>query len=136
MEDDKEFTRPRLVVGNRTEPLCSRTAASRKRRLMTVFLEWNESTEWWVGQVHADAEVYRVGSFASVEQAFAATLRYYYEVATDIQREKRLEAERAAIAAAVPVESSASNRVDAPAPPVRRKRRKDTDRREMKQEGS
>jgi hypothetical protein len=99
--DDEDFARPRLVVGNRVEQLFARSfAASRKRRLISVHREWNDYTEWWVGQVHANTEVYRIGSFTSPEQAFAATIRYYYEIATNIQREERLEAERAVVAAA------------------------------------
>jgi len=101
MEDDEEFARPRLVVGNRVEQLFARSfATARKRRLISVHREWNDCSEWWVGQVHANTEVYRIGSFTSPEQAFAATIRYYYEIASNIQREERMEAERAVVAAA------------------------------------
>jgi hypothetical protein len=123
MEDDDEFARPRLVVGNRVEQLFARSfAASRKRRLISVHREWNEYTEWWVGQVHANTEVYRIGSFTSPEQAFAATIRYYYEIATNIQREERMEAERAVIAAAAMAASRVGERVEAAAPASLRKK--------------
>jgi hypothetical protein len=125
MEDDEEFARPRLVVGNKVEQLFSRSfAASRKRRLISVHREWNDYSEWWVGQVHANTEVYRIGSFTSPEQAFAATIRYYYEIATNIQREERMEAERAVVAAAAMVASRAGERVEATATAAMRKRSK------------
>jgi len=125
MEDDEEFARPRLVVGNKVEQLFSRSfAASRKRRLISVHREWNDYSEWWVGQVHANTEVYRIGSFTSPEQAFAATIRYYYEIATNIQREERMEAERAVVAAAAMVASRVGERVEATATAAMRKRSK------------
>ena len=96
--------RPRLVVDNRGEPLFTRSvAACRKRRLISVHREWNEHAEWWVGQVVANAEVYHTGSFVSPEQAFAATIAFYYEIVANVQREEHRDAERAAKAAAAMV---------------------------------
>ena len=93
--------RPRLVVDNRGEPLFKRSvAACRTRRLISVHREWNDHAEWWVGQVVANAEVYHTGSFVSPEQAFAATIAFYYEIVANVQREEQRDAERAAKAAA------------------------------------
>jgi hypothetical protein len=75
-------------------------AACRKRRQISVHREWNDHTEWWVGQVVANARTYRTGAYITPEQAFAATIACYYEIVADVQREERLDAERAAAAAA------------------------------------
>jgi hypothetical protein len=96
--------RPRLVVDNRGEPRFKRSvAACRKRRLISVHREWNDHAEWWVGQVVANAEVYHTGAFVSPEQAFAATIAFYYEIVANVQREEQRDAERAAKAAAAMV---------------------------------
>ena len=96
--------RPRLVVDNRGEPLFKRSvAACRKRRLISVHREWNDHAEWWVGQVVANAEVYHTGSFVSPEQAFAATIAFYYEIVANVQRDEQRDAEHAAQAAAAMV---------------------------------
>jgi hypothetical protein len=51
----------------------------------------------------ANAEVYHTGSFVSPEQAFAATIAFYYEIVANVQREEHRDAERAAKAAAAMV---------------------------------
>jgi hypothetical protein len=107
MEAHGRIPRPRLVVDNEGEPLFKRSvAACRKRRLISVHREWNDQREWWVGQVVANAEVYRTGSYVSPEQAFAATIAFYYEIVANVQRDERLDAERAAAAAAALVAST------------------------------
>src|SRR5689334_22791516 len=89
MEANGRVARPRLVVDNRGEPLFKRSvAACRKRRLISVHREWNEHAEWWVGQVVANTEVYQTGSYVTPEQAFAATIAFYYEIVADVQREE------------------------------------------------
>ena len=106
MEAHGRIPRPRLVVDNEGEPLFKRSvAACRKRRLISVHREWNDQREWWVGQVVANAEVYRTGSYVSPEQAFAATIAFYYEIVANVQREERQDAERAAAAAAALIAS-------------------------------
>jgi hypothetical protein len=95
------ISRPRLVVDNRGEPLFTRSvAACRKRRLISIHREWNEYTDWWVGQVVVNAQTHRTGAYATPEQAFAATIAFYYEIVAKVQREERFDAERAAAAAA------------------------------------
>jgi hypothetical protein len=110
---------PQLVVDNRDERFPRSVAACRKRRLISVHREWNEHTEWWVGQVVANAEVYHTGSFVTPEQAFAATIAFYYEIVANVQREERHDAERAAAAAAALVASHPRRR------PSRRRREDD-----------
>jgi hypothetical protein len=94
--------RPRLVVDNRGEALFTRSVdTGRTRRQISVHREWNDHAEWWVGQVVANAEVYHTGRFVSPEQAFAATIAYYYEIIAEGQRDEHQDAERAARAAAM-----------------------------------
>jgi hypothetical protein len=91
MEDDfsfDPFDKLRLVTDDRDGPLFKRSlAAARKRRQVSVHREWNAYTEWWVGHVFADGDVYRVGVFASLDQAYAATISYYYEIQGMVERE-------------------------------------------------
>jgi hypothetical protein len=120
MEDDIRFAGPRLVVDNEGERLFTRSfAASRKRRQISVHREWNEHTEWWVGHVVAEGEVYRIGVFTNPERAFAATIAYYYEIVARLQQEERLASEEAVAAAAATTASRASERATAPVPPAR-----------------
>jgi hypothetical protein len=101
MEDDVRFAGPRLVVDNQGERLFTRSfAASRKRRQISVHREWNEHTDWWVGHVVADGEVYRIGAFTNPERAFAATIAYYYEIIARLQHEERLASDSAVAATA------------------------------------
>lgn len=91
-------------------------AACRKRRLISVHREWDEQREWWVGQVVANAETYRTGSYVTPEQAFAASIAFYYEIVANVQREERLDAERAAAAAAALIASGVGQRAYGPPP--------------------
>jgi hypothetical protein len=118
---DDSVSRPRLVVDNRGEPLFKRSvAACRKRRLISVHREWDDDREWWVGQVVANAETYRTGSYVTPEQAFAASIAFYYEIVANVQREERLDAERAAIAAAALIASDVGEHAGAYGRPPRR----------------
>jgi hypothetical protein len=121
METDGNVSRPRLVVDNRGEPVFKRSvAACRKRRLISIRREWDEHREWWVGQVVANAETYDTGSYVTPEQAFAASIAFYYEIVADVQREERLDAERAAAAAAALIASRVGERAGVYARPPRR----------------
>jgi hypothetical protein len=116
MEDEIRFAGPRLVVDNKGERLFTRSfAASRKRRQISVHREWNEHTEWWVGHVVADGEVYRIGVFTNPERAFAATIAYYYEIVARLQQEERLASEPAVAAAAATTAARAGQRATASA---------------------
>jgi len=74
MEDEPEFGRPRLVVNNGREPrepLLKQGVSTYRGgwRHLSVHCESNEHTEWWVGQVFAGREVYRIGLFTDIETA-------------------------------------------------------------------
>ncbi len=89
MKDDGPFGRPSLVINNdNDEGLFRRSAAAaRKRRQLTIHREWNDQTEWWVGHVFAGSKVYRIGGFADLERAFAATLSYFHDIMARIDGE-------------------------------------------------
>jgi hypothetical protein len=104
MEDGRPFGRPRLVVDNpdrggkpKTEPVEAVSSesvgpsalvgaddagepASREWCHLTVHCEWNDHTEWWVGQIFAGREVYRTGLFTNLAAAFAETISEFYRI--------------------------------------------------------
>jgi hypothetical protein len=95
MKDDGPFGRPSLVINNdKDEGVFRRsTAAARKRRQLTIHREWNDQTEWWVGHVFAGSKVYRIGGFADLERACAATLSYFHDIMARIDGEDAADAE-------------------------------------------
>lgn len=82
MENERPFGKPRLVVdnpnpgGERTRDWCH----------LTVHCEWNDQTEWWVGQIFAGREVYRTGLFTNLGAAYAETISEFYRIVPRAER--------------------------------------------------